>query len=61
MEENAAAAKVTLTDEEVKKVRELVESVEVLGDRYCPLSMFSNFSYPEQMQGNLFADTPLPK
>lgn len=34
LEENSAAVEVKLTKEEVEEVRKLVESTEVLGDRY---------------------------
>ena len=50
MEENSSAVDVKLTKDEVEKVRKLVESAEVHGDRY-----------PEQMAAHLYADTPEKK
>ena len=47
LEENAGAAKIQLTKEEVDEVRKVVDSAEIRGARY-----------PEMMQGALFADTP---
>lgn len=50
LQENAQAAKIQLTKEEVEEVRRVAESAEIRGSRY-----------PEMMQGALFADTPKQK
>ena len=47
LEENLAALKVELSEDEEREIRKAVEGAEVQGARY-----------PEQMAGKLFADTP---
>lgn len=62
LEENSAAAEIKLSTDELESVRKLVESAEIHGGRYVYFKCLAYICrYPEQMQGALFADTPLPK
>ncbi|KAI9054066.1 hypothetical protein LZ554_001237 [Drepanopeziza brunnea f. sp. 'monogermtubi'] len=47
LEENLGSLNVTLSQDEVREIRSLVDGAEVHGERY-----------PESMKANLFADTP---
>jgi hypothetical protein len=47
LEENVGAVNVTLSDEEVKQIRDEIEKLEVIGERY-----------PAAFQAYSFADTP---
>ena len=50
LDENVGAIDMSLTEEEIKQIRDEIEKVEVAGDRY-----------PPAFQGFSFADTPEPK
>lgn len=61
LEENAAAANIKLTLEEIQQVRSLVESAEVEGDRYIfdkRIANLSLFRYPPGLMEQIFIDTP---